>query len=43
MVEKHFGIQRQLGRRNDNPGMAKFGYNNNKIRIHRGLHKIYGL
>ena len=31
MVEKHFGIQRQLGRRNDNPDIKKLDYNNNTI------------
>ena len=28
-------LQRQLGKRNDNPAMAKFGYNDNTIRIQR--------
>ena len=32
-MEEFFGIQRQLGRRNDNPDLAKFGYNNNTVRI----------
>ena len=30
-VEEYFGIERQLGRRNDNPDIAKFGYNDNTI------------
>ena len=33
MVEECFGIQRQLRRRNENPDMKKFGYNDNAIRI----------
>ena len=36
-IEEYFGIQRQLGRRNDNPDMVKFGYNDNTIRIQRDV------
>ena len=35
-VEEFFGIQRQLGRTNDNP-IAKFGSNDNTIRIQRDV------
>ena len=34
-VEEHFGEQRKLGRRSDNPDMKTFGYNENTIRIKR--------
>ena len=36
-VGEFFGIQRQLGRTNDNPDIAKFGYNDNTIRIQRDV------
>ena len=32
-VEEYFVIQRQLGRRYDNPDVAKFCYNDNTVRI----------
>ena len=35
VVEEYFGRQRSLGRRNDNPTLHQFGYNDNTIRIHR--------
>ena len=41
-VEEYFGIQRQLGRRNDNPNMAKFGYNDNTVRIQRDVYFTSG-
>ena len=31
--EEYFGNQRKLGKRNDNPDMKMFGYNNNTIRV----------
>lgn len=34
-LEEYFGHQRKLGRRNDNPDIRAFGYNNNAIRIQR--------
>ena len=34
-LEEYFGVQRQLGRRNDNPDLCVFGYNDNSIRIQR--------
>ena len=34
-VEEYFGNQRKLGRRNDNPDLKAFGYNNNTIMIQR--------
>lgn len=34
-VEEYFGNQRKLGRRNDNPDVYSFGYNDNSIRIQR--------
>ena len=41
-IEEYAGIQRQLRRRNDNPGMAKFGYNDNAVRIQRYVSFIPG-
>ena len=32
-LEEYFGNQRKLGKRNDNPDMKMFGYNNNTIRV----------
>lgn len=34
-LEEYFGHQCKLGRRNDNPDIRAFGYNNNAIRIQR--------
>ena len=34
-VEEHFGNQRKMGRRSDNPDLKTFGYNENTIRIQR--------
>ena len=31
-LEEYFGSQRKLGRRNDNPEIKTFGYNNNTLR-----------
>ena len=36
-LEEYFGNQRKLGRRNDNPDIKTFGYNNNTIRIQRAV------
>ena len=36
-LEEYFGNQRKLGRRNDNPDMKTFGYNNNTIRVQRAV------
>ena len=36
-VEEYFGSQRKLGRRCDNPDLAKFGYKDNTIRIQRNI------
>ena len=36
-LEEYFGNQRKLGRRNDNPDIRAFGYNNNSIRIQRQI------
>lgn len=36
-LEEYFGNQRKLGRRNDNPDMKMFGYNNNTIRVQRAV------
>ena len=35
IVEENFGRQRGLGRRNDNPIIRGFGYNDNTLRIQR--------
>eukprot|EP00794_Sanderia_malayensis_P010387 gene10387-11468_t len=40
--EKYFGRQRSLGRRNDNPTIQQFGYNNNTIRIQRSVRTTTG-
>ena len=36
-AEEYFGAQRQQGRRNDNPDLQQFGYNNNAIRTQRNV------
>lgn len=36
-LEEYFGNQRKLGRRNDNPDLKQFGYNNNTIRVQRAV------
>jgi hypothetical protein len=36
-VEEYFGNQRNLGRRNDNPDIRTFGYNNNTIMVQRAV------
>ena len=41
-VEEYFGKQRQLGRRSDNPDLFTFGYNDNTIRIQRGVSNFSG-
>ena len=42
VVEEHFGRQRSLGRRNDNPNLWQFGYNENTIRIQRSVTPVTG-
>jgi len=32
-LEEHFGRQRSLGRRSDNPSLYQFGYNENTLRM----------
>ena len=41
-LEEYFGHQRKLGRRNDNPDIQAFGYNNNAIRIQRQVSCLSG-
>ncbi len=41
-VEEYFGHQRKLGRRNDNPDLRSFGYNDNAIRIQRRIATVVG-
>ncbi|KAK7481904.1 hypothetical protein BaRGS_00026812 [Batillaria attramentaria] len=36
-LEKHFGRQRGLGRRCENPNLWSFAYNENKLRLSRSL------
>lgn len=36
-LAEYFGSQRKLGRRNDNPDIKTFGYNNNTIQIQRAV------
>ena len=36
-LEEYFGSQRKIGRRNDNPDIRMFGYNDNTIRIQRSV------
>jgi len=36
-IEEYFGSQRKIGRRNDNPDIRMFGYNDNTIRIQRSV------
>ena len=33
VIEEHFGRQRELGSRNDNPTIKQFGYNDNTLRM----------
>ena len=42
VVEEYFGRQRSLGRRNDNPTLHQFGYNDNTIRIQRTTATVMG-
>ena len=41
-VEEHFGNQRKIGRRSDNPDLKTFGYNENTIRIQRTVSHTSG-
>jgi hypothetical protein len=36
-LEAHFGRHRGLGQRSDNPSIPTFGYQENKLRLQRGL------
>ena len=36
-IEEYFGSQQKIGRRNDNPDIRMFGYNDNTIRIQRSV------
>ncbi|KAJ8025305.1 Transposable element P transposase [Holothuria leucospilota] len=36
-LEEYFGVQRQQGRRCDNPDLYTFGYNDNSIRVQRTI------
>ena len=42
IVEENFGRQRGLGRRNDNPTIRDFGYNDNTLRIQRSCVPVEG-
>ena len=37
VLEEHFGRQRSLSRRNDNPTLNQFGYQANALRIQRSV------
>ena len=41
-LEEYFGRQRQLGRRNDNPDVAQFGFNDNTIWVVRSTAPLTG-
>ena len=42
IVEEYFGRQRSLGRRNDNPNLWQFGFNDNIIRTQRSVTPVTG-
>ncbi len=42
VVEEHFGRQRSLGRRSDNPTLWQFGFNENTIRMQRSVAPVTG-
>ena len=42
VIEEHFGRQRSLGRRNDNPTVRQFGYNDNTLRMQRSVVPVTG-
>ena len=42
VIEEYFGRQRALGRRNDNPTLRNFGYNDNTLRIQRANTAVMG-
>ena len=42
VIEEHFGRQRNLGRRNDNPTVRQFGYNDNTSRMQRPVVPVTG-
>ena len=42
VIEEYFGRQRSLGRRNDNPTLHQFGYNDNTIHIQRTTATVMG-
>ena len=37
VIEEYFGGQRTIGRRNDNPDIGMFGYNDNTIQIQQSV------
>ena len=41
-LEEYFGKQRGIGRRNENPTVKDFGYNDNIIRVQRSVLQIKG-
>ena len=42
VLEEYFGLQRSIGRRNDNPTVFQFGYNDNIIRMQRSVINFTG-
>ena len=42
VVKEYLGRQRSLGKRNNNPTLHQFGYNDNTIRIRRTTATIMG-
>ena len=42
VIKEHFGRQRSLGRRNDNPTVRQFGHNDNTLRMQRSVFPITG-
>ena len=42
VIEEYFGRHRMLGRRNDNPTLQQFGYQDNTIRLQRSIVPVTG-
>ena len=42
VLEEYFGRQRSLGRRNNNPTLKEFGYNDNTLRIQHSCATVMG-
>eukprot|EP00794_Sanderia_malayensis_P014505 gene14505-16014_t len=42
VLEEYSGMQRSLGKRNDNPSLYQFGYNANTIRMQRSIVPVTG-